>query len=94
MAIKRSDVGRLSPEDHAYLQAAEIYIDGDLIREFRGTSPAPYATVRFDEIRGAADRNEDPNHLVLEVLKSMYEEAGWKVEIVHDQRDGDFIQFS
>ena len=94
MAVKRSDFGELSPEDHEYLQAAETYIDEVLDREFRSTFPAPYATVKFDRLRGAADRNEDPNHLVLGELKTMYEEAGWKVEIVHDQHDSDFIRFS
>lgn len=75
---------KITEDEAEILENLEKRIDQELLKNFDGTRNVIYAM------------DGDPRKLrrnVLEGLLSRYRQAGWKVKIVYDQRDGDFINF-
>lgn len=75
---------KITEEEAEILEALERRIDQELLRYFDGTRNVIYP---MDGEPRQVRRN------VLEGLLGRYRQAGWKVKIVHDQREGDFINF-
>ncbi len=79
MVIARSEIfGKDSEKVRKAVAKAEKIIDKEL--SARGTNT--FDVNLFDN-----------DKIVLEEIVSLYKLAGWKVRIVHDQRDGDYLKF-
>ena len=80
MTITPQEAMKLQESDREEIAELERKIDESLRNRFEGGSVA--INFRYSTRR------------VREEIERMYGAAGWNVEYVSDQRDGDFFQFS
>ena len=77
---------RLTQEESNQIVQLEINIDKTLEKRFQ---PKNQNAIAF----GNLPKNYTNNGRVHTEITRRYQEAGWKVKYVYDQRDGDFLQF-
>ena len=82
MAIRPEEATQLSPEEKSMISDLEKGIDAEIQENYVNARQ----TMTYSIPKGTPKR-------VINNVQELYVNAGWYVEICHDQRDGDWFTF-
>jgi len=92
-AISRNQVGKFSTKDERQLDYLELVINNRLNENYQLDRPSTYVVITLAEIKSWLN-SETIKPALLNRLLADYRKKEWTVEVVEDQRDGDYLRFS